>query len=342
MVKIQTLFRSQGAAGVAPPGGLEVASRQTAWWRQRSTWQMLAPAIVFAVLIIAFSIMSPVFLTLNNILNILQSSAVLLALALGTTAVMLTGSIDLSIGSVLSLSAYAGTLLATKHGNGWLLIIPVVGAGCGAISGFLVALGRLPSFLVTLGGYFAFDGVANYLAGGQPVTLMPSGVTTWFGGYIGRVPIITLWAVAVLIVVVLVYRYARAGRYAYAVGGNERTAWLAGLPVTRVKFYAFVVSGLLAGIGALLEVVRTQAATSEMGQPFLLLAIGAVVLGGTSLSGGTGGPANSVIGVLLIAILSNGMVLGNVNPYIQQVILGVVVVGAVAATIKRRQGETIK
>jgi ribose transport system permease protein len=307
-----------------------------------SRWQTLAPFVVLVALIVVFGVLQPIFLTVDNSRNILTSSSVLLVLALGTTAVMLTGSIDLSVGSTLTLSAYAAALLAQHHGTGMLLLAPLVGLACGVLNGVLVAYGRLPSFLVTLGGYFAYDGVASYISDGQPVGLPLGGISSYFGGVKGNVPIIFVWAVVVLIAIALVFRYTAFGRYLYAVGGNERTARLSGVRVERVKLYAFMLSGFLAGVAALLQVVRTQSASPSMGSAFLLLAIGSVVMGGTSLSGGSGGAANSIMGVLVIAILSNGMVLASVDPYIQNVVIGVVVVAAVAITMKRSRDDVIK
>ena len=299
----------------------------------RDRWNILAPFVVLVLLLIGFSIVSPLFFTPENLFNILRSSAVLMVVALGTTVVVLTGGIDLSVGSTLTLSAYVGAMLAntTQSGNA-LIVVPLIGLACGLLNGLLVSYARLPSFLVTLGGYFAYDGIAGYISNGQPITLRSGGIGDWFQGSPGGVPALSIWAIAVLVVVVLLFRYTRLGRYIFAVGGNERTAKLVGVPASRVKFLAFAISGLLAGFAALMQVVRTQSASAGMGSPFLLLAIGAVVMGGTALSGGIGGPLYSMLGVLVISILSNGMVLGNVNPYLQNVILGSVVVAAVAVT----------
>ena len=311
--------------------------------RARMNWYVAAPFVVLMLLIVGFSIGSPIFFTPDNLLNIMQSSAVLLVLALGTTVVMLTGSIDLSIGSVLTLSAYVAAIAAQSAGTtAAVLLAPLVGLVCGALNGALISYARLPSFLVTLGGYFAFDGLAGYLSDGQPLGLAYGGVAESFGGSVGGIPVISLWAIGLLVLVVIAARYTRFGRYIYAVGGNERTARLTGIPVRRIKLYVFLLSGVLAGAAALLQLVRTASASPGMGEPFLLLAIGAVVMGGTSLSGGSGGPVHSITGVLVIAILANGMVLANVNPYAQNVIIGVVVVAAVALTMKRTRDSVVK
>ena len=331
---------------VALPSGkiVDVAAQATRRLlrKQRS---VVAPVAVLVILLVTFSITSADFLTGNNMLNILSDSSVLLVLALASMTVILTGGIDLSIGSTLALSAFVGALLTRDTGTtSVLLMLPVVGLACGFVNGVVVAFGRLPSFLVTLGAYFVYDGVANYTASGQPVALpYPlTGAATWFTGDTGGFPHIFIWAFGALVAAFLVFRYTRIGRHIYALGSNEKTARMSGVMVERVKVSAFMISGLFAGVAGLLEVTRAQSASPEMGAPYLLPAIAAVVMGGTPLSGGIGGPLNCVVGVLVLAILGNGMVLAAVNPYIQVIIQGIVVVCAVAMTIDRQKTGVIK
>jgi ribose transport system permease protein len=306
-------------------------------------WNSLTPLLGLAVMIIIFSLISEEFLTWENMVNVLLDSSVLLVLALASTTVILMGSIDLSVGSTLALCAYVGAIMAQQSGsNAPLVLVPLVGLCCGLINGLLVALLRLPSFLVTLGSYFVYDGMADYFAGGQPVTIMNGGASNWFAGDIAGFPAVTIWAVLALVLAVLGFRYLRFGRYIYAIGGNEKTARLSGVPVKRVKIYAFAVAGILAGLAGLLEITKVQSASPEMGQMFLLPAIAAVVMGGTPLSGGVGSPLRSLLGVLVIAILTNGMILTAVNPYLQNVIEGAVVVAAVAMTMDRRKSAIVK
>jgi len=306
-------------------------------------WSILAPVLALVVMIIGFTIMSAQFLTVGNAKNIMLDSSVLLVLALASTTIILMGSIDLSIGSTLAFCAFVGALVSRDVTSNYpLLLLPVIGLACGLVNGLGVAFLRLPSFLMTLGTFFIYNGLANYFANGQPVLLAPGAPLNWFSGDLAGFPIIAIWALGVLLVVFLVMRYTRFGRYIFAIGGNEKTARLSGVSVQRVKVYAFSLAGALAGLAALLQLAKLQSASPDMGAPFMLPAIAAVVMGGTPLTGGVGGPIRSLLGVLVIAILANGMVLGAVNPHLQNVIQGLVVIAAVAVTMNRRRSEVVK
>ncbi|MDQ0381283.1 ABC transporter permease [Amycolatopsis thermophila] len=309
----------------------------------RRHWTSIAPVVALVALIVAFSLMDSRFFQYENALNILRQSSVLLVLAMASTVVIMMGSIDLSVGSMLSFTAFTGALMVQNTGTtSLLLLLPVIGMACGLLNGVLVAYGRLPSFLVTLGTMYAFDGLAKYIAGGRPVSLRPGGVGDLFNTTVGGFPVVVLWALLVLVVAVLAARYTRLGRYMYAMGGNEKAARLSGVPAARYKVYAFLIAGLLAGIAGLLQLARARSASPDMGEPFLLPAIAAVVMGGTPLSGGVGGPFRTVTGVLIIAILGNGMVIAAVDPFLQNVIQGLVVIAAVALTIDRRKMSLVK
>lgn len=310
--------------------------------RARPAWSSITPVIALVILVVVFSLADSRFFQFENALNILRQSAVLLVLAMASTIVIMMGSIDLSIGSVLSLTAFVGAILAQTAGTGILLLLPLLGAACGLLNGMLVAYGRLPSFLVTLGLMYAFDGLAKFISGGRPLSVRPDTIVTIFGGSIGGFPTVVLWALLALVAAVLLVRYTRFGRYMYALGGNEKAARLSGVPAARYKLLAFVVAGLFAGLAGLLQLARVRSASPDMGEPFLLPAIAAVVMGGTPLSGGIGGPARTVIGVLIIAILGNGMVIAAVDPFLQNVVQGLVVIGAVALTIDRRKLTLVK
>jgi len=309
-------------------------------WLQRTG----GPVIVLAVLIVTFTILSSSFLTADNAVNILRQSSVLMVLALAGTFVILMGSIDLSVGSTVTLAGCIGALLVRDSGEGWVLLVPIIGLLAGLVNGILFAYVGLPSFLVTLGTFFAFNGLALYLIDGTPVPVASDeGIGALFSGnVVGDIPAVAVWALAALLVCMFVAKYTRFGRFMYAIGGGEPVARLSGVPVRRYKLYAFVVAGLLASIGGIMLLFRVGAGTPDMGGPFLLPAIAAVVMGGTALTGGIGGPHRTFLGVLVLAILVNGMQVAEVHPFLQVVVQGVAVIVAVALTMDRTKLSLVK
>lgn len=302
----------------------------------------LAPYLALALLVIIFGMGSPVFLTTTNMFNIVSQSSVLLVLGLASTFIILMGSIDLSVGAVVTLSASLTAILARDSGDFAFFLAPLIGAVCGLINGVLVAYARLPSFLVTLGTSFTFVGIAKFSTDGRPVPVVMGEVANWFSGSLLGVPKVALWALVVLLVCALIASRTSFGRYIYAIGGAELTARLSGVPVDRVKVYAFVLAGSLSGAAGMLQLFRVRSSTPDLGEAFLLIAIAAVVMGGTPLSGGVGGPLRTVLGVLVITTLSNGMILMAVHPYLQVVVLGMVVVLGVAITLDRNKVSLVK
>lgn len=323
----------------------EETRRATKWVSPsaiRQSGSVLAPFLALALLAVVFGIMSPVFLTGPNFLNILSQSSVLLVLALASTFIILMGSIDLSVGAVVTLSASLTATLARDSGELAFLLAPIIGSACGLINGLLVAYGRLPSFLVTLGTSFTFVGVAKFITDGRPVPVVIGDLASWFTGSFLGLPKVALWALLLLVVSTLLASRTSFGRYLYAIGGAELTARLSGVPVDRVKVYAFVLTGALSGMAGMLQVFRVNSSTPDLGEAFLLLAIAAVVMGGTPLSGGVGGPLRTVLGVLVITTLSNGMVLTAVHPFLQIVVLGIAAIVAVAITLDRKKLSLVK
>jgi ribose transport system permease protein/putative xylitol transport system permease protein len=303
----------------------------------------LVPYIALVVLITYFTIKTGEFLTLSNILVMMQQASILMVIALGATLVVVAGSVDLSVGAVATLvGVFAAQLALDGHTTViWLLVF--VGAACGLINGVLVAYVRLPSFLVTLGTLFIFGGVAAKITGGYTVELKYAGLDESVNNTaLWGVPNGVLWAVvAIAVTTFLAYRTV-FGRRVYAIGGNEKVAQLAGQPVERTKVWMFMYSGLLAAFGGLMLTARGGGSSPQMGDSFLLTAIAAIVMGGTSLNGGTGGPARTVLGVATIAVLTNGLVLTGVDPYYQNIVLGSVIIGAVIVTINRSELAAVK
>jgi ribose transport system permease protein len=325
------------AASTKPAGGGSLANSLL---RSAPT---LGPVIALVVLIIIFSALNSHFFSLGNATNVLQQAAVLTVLALGETFVITMGSIDLSIGSTVSMVGMLAALLIRDYGQWTVLAAPLAGAAIGAINGWLAAYARLPSFLTTLGMLFAVNGMTLYLSQGTAISVQPDlQIQSVFNGLLFGLPTIALWALAAWAISVFAARRTRFGRYVYAIGGGEAVARLCGVPVARFKLYAFVVCGLLAGFASILLMLRVSGSDPTMGTPLLLPAIAAVVMGGTPLTGGVGGPHRTLLGVLVITILQNGMNLADVNPFLQDVVLGAGVIIAVAINMDRKGVMLVK
>ncbi|MCL4553748.1 MAG: ABC transporter permease [Actinobacteria bacterium] len=329
--------------GVFSGGRGAETSRVRSWFRANG--RNLLPFAVLLAEFIFFSVMKPQFLTEQNVYNIFRQSAVLLVVALGATFIILMGSIDLSVGSVVTLSGIVASLLIrdAHMGVGAVLAAVVVGLVAGLINGVIFAKGKVPSFLVTLGTLSLFDGLALLLIGGAPVMLSDRAFK-WLtsGTLVGSLPNIGLWAILIFAVVVYVATRTRFGRYIYAIGGGERVSRLSGVNVDRYKIYAYMVSGLCAGIAGALMASRIGAGTPRMGEGLLLDSIAAVTVGGTALTGGVGGPARTLAGALVIGILSTGLNVMSVDPFLQIMIKGAVVILAVLVTLDRSKIEIMK
>ncbi len=248
----------------------------------------LGPLVALVILIIVFSLLNGNFFSIRNATNVLQQAAVLTVLALGETFVITMGSIDLSIGSTVSMVGMLAALFIRDHGEWAVLAAPFAGAAIGAINGVLAAYARLPSFLITLGMLFAVNGMTLYLTqGAAAIGVEPDlQIQSVFNGFLFGAPTIAAWALAAWLLSVFAARRTRFGRYLYAIDGGETVAKLCGVPVARFKLYAFIVCGFLAGFAAILLMLRVSGSDPTMGTPLLLPAIAAVVMGGTPLTGG--------------------------------------------------------
>jgi len=299
-----------------------------------------APALVFlAVLVAAFSLSSDKFLSGTNFESIVISVAVLGIIALAVNQVVLCGEIDISTGSMMGLCAVAAGAVALSTGG---LILPLlaavaVGALCGAINGLLVTAGRIPSIIVTLGMLYALRGVILLVTGGTWITGVPNearvlGTGTVLGvGY----PVIILFAL--FLVMELVSRHSTWGRNVFAVGGNRRAARFAGLPIDRVRVLAFTLVGVFVGIASVIYMGRAGSVQTNTGTGLELQVVAAVVIGGTSISGGRGSSLAALTGAVLIGVILNGLVLLGVPGIWQQAVLGALILLAVATDVLRRR-----
>ncbi|WP_375257437.1 ABC transporter permease [Citreimonas sp.] len=297
---------------------------------------------VLVLLAVGFELMTGKFLSVNNISIVMQQASINIVLAAGMTFVILTGGIDLSVGSILAASAMAAVIGSLWPGAfGYLGILLGLGLGLafGLVNGALIAFLRLPPFIVTLGALTAVRGVARLL--GDDTTVFNSNLPFAFlgNGTVLGVPWLAIIAISVVLVSWFVLRATVLGTWIYAVGGNQEAARLTGIKVWVVLLFAYGVSGLLSGLGGVMSAARLYAANGlQLGQAYELDAIAAVILGGTSFVGGVGSIWGTLIGALIIAVLSNGLILTGVSDIWQFIIKGLVIIVAVALDRYRLQG----
>ena len=294
--------------------------------------------IAFAILLVVFSFASPWFLSIDNFLNIGRQTALVSIIAIGMTFVIIARQIDLSVGSALALSGMSAALVMSHISDSWILgAIAGIGTGAivGAINGFVTTRLSIPSFLVTLGSLSAARGLALMVTTTRPEIITNDSFIAIFGeGTIFGVPVPILWTLLAVIGGILLLHYSVFGRQIYAAGGNPTAALYSGINIRRVTTLAFVLTGALAGLAALVLSARSHAARPDVVQGMELDVIASVTLGGCSLFGGRGFILGTLLGSLIIGTLNNGLVLLGVSSSLQLVIKGVIIVAAVAFTRK--------
>lgn len=298
--------------------------------------------LLFVILLVGLglTLATDTFLSVANLTNVARQVSINGILAVGVTFVLLTAGVDLSLGSVVALSGVACATFA--HPGDHSVIVPIAvglltGLTCGLVNGVLVTRGGVAPFIVTLGMMTIARGLALIFSGGRPVANMSNELTALAGDVFG-VPFPVLCFAGVALVSWFFLRHFRLGRHIYAVGGNENAARAAGVPVERVKLFAYGLCGLLTGLAGVVLAARITTGQPNAGQAYELDAIAAVVIGGTSLAGGVGTITGTLLGVLLIGVINNGLDLMGVSSYYQAVIKGVIIVGAV--WLDRRQARS--
>ncbi len=303
------------------------------------------PVAVVVALILFFGIVSPPFFTLRNLTAISGQASTLLLACIGATFVILMGSIDLSVGAIVLLVGSVTVMLlnAFDLGVSAILVGILIGGMLGTLNGLVFAFGAIPSFVVTLGSLSIFTGLAWNLLEGRALRFDSIAFEDLaIGQAVPYLPNIALFALGAWALMVFVCFKTRFGRYMYVIGGGEAVARVSGIPVRRYKVYAFALSGALAGLAGALAVARLGAAGPTLGTDLLLNTLAAIVVGGTSLSGGVGGVQRTLIGVLIIALLDNGLNLMGINQYTQMVIKGLVVIAAVLVSQDRSKLSVMK
>jgi ribose transport system permease protein len=292
-------------------------------------------------LFIVLSFASPFFLTSRNLINILDQVTVLGILSVGATAVIITGGIDLSVGAILGLSTMVLGWLS--HQGGWpmwasMLAAIAVGALAGSLNGLGITYAKLPPFIATLAMLSIARGLANLITDGQQIVGYPE----WFFNlsserYLGFFSVTLLVVAALYLAAWAWLKYRASGRSIYAIGGGAEVARLAGIHVKKVTIWVYVFAGALAGLGGIALASRLDSSQPSAGVGYELDVIAAVVIGGASLNGGVGRIGGTIIGVLLIGVLRNGLNLLGVSPFIQQIVIGLVIAIAVMADVLRRK-----
>jgi ribose transport system permease protein len=302
----------------------------------------LGPLLILVILVAVLSALSSVFATTENLGNVLSQTAVIAVLAIGQLFVILTRGIDLSVGSTLAMSSVVGAMVFGSTGGGALTVLAMLGAGVavGLVNGLVFVFGRLPHpFIITLATLSIARGIALGLSGGQPLSGMPDIVQTLGGGSVGWLPYSAFLVAFVAVVATLLLGRVVWGRWIYSVGGNPEGARRLGIPRSWVLVSVYVVSGLLAGVAAIITSGRLNAGSPTFGDLAELDSIAAVVIGGASFLGGRGHVGHALVGALMIGVIRNGMNLLNIEAYIQLIVIGLVIVVAVESDVVRAKLE---
>jgi len=295
--------------------------------------------IGLVILCIVITVINPRFLTVNNLRNVLTQVSVNATIAIGMTFVILTGGIDLSVGSILAISGAVAAFLMKSTGNVFISILAalILGACIGAINGIIISRGKLQAFIATLATMTIFRGVTYVFTNGIPISglgksFMVIGNKRFFG-----IPLPIIITLIAFLGAWYLLTQTKYGRYVYALGGNEDSARLSGINTNKIKSIVYVISGMMAALSGIIVTSRIGSAGPTAGSGYELDAIAAVVIGGTSLSGGEGSITGTIIGALVIGVLNNGLNLMNVNPFYQSIVKGAVILIAVLIDKKNKK-----
>ena len=309
--------------------------------RLRTMMSVVGMLPVLILLAVIFEVMSGRFMSVNNLSNVMQQASINIVLASGMTFVILTGGIDLSVGSILATSAMVAVIVSLIPEVGWLGVPAAMGVGlaCGLANGILISALKLPPFIVTLGSLTAVRGIARLLGNDTTVFNPDLPFDVIGNGSLFGIPWLAIIAFVVVLASWFVLKRTVLGTWIYATGGNPEAARLTGIKVPLVLLFVYGISGLFAGLGGAMAAARLDAANGlQLGQAYELDAIAAVILGGTSFVGGIGSIWGTLVGALIIAVLSNGLILIGVSDIWQYIVKGLVIIAAVALDRYRQKG----
>ena len=307
-----------------------------------SLWQRLLPFLTLIALFVGLIIATPNFFTQTNLSSVVRQTAVINIMALGMTMVIITGGIDLSVGSILALAGCLGTMTMTSGWPVWAGIAVGILVGClaGLLNGALTTRLRINPFIVTLGTLLIIRGVALILTNGMPVQNVPKAFSFLGEGSIGPVPFVLVILLVIAVIVHIILERTKLGRYAFAIGSNPDAAFYAGIPVKFHTTVIYGICGMLTGLAGMIESSRLMTGQPTAGQGYELPAIAAVVIGGGSLRGGEGSVVGTLIGAFIMGLLSNGCDLLGIQPFVQQATIGAVIILAVSVDELRQRTMT--
>ena len=316
--------------------------------REKRIPGFIGPLGVLIVLLIVLYIINPLFLSPINLANLARQTSILLILAIGQMYIIMMGSIDLSVEGNMALTSVLIGLLAKNIFNsndyGLLAVLAAVAAGTlmGFVNGFLHTKLRIPGFMATLGMSYVGIGLGTWISRGMNLPIQDKMILSWARGNIAGIPYLAFFGIIMLGLGIFLERYTRFGRYVFAIGGAEDRAKLVGIPIDRYKIIAFTIAGFFFSIAGILNSARIGAGASNSGVGQMFAAITAVAVGGTALSGGTGGVFQTLIGAVIVIVINNGMVLAGVHNFAQMAVQGVIITIAVILTLDRSKMPFVK
>jgi ribose transport system permease protein len=307
--------------------------------RERIALQRLLPFLSLIILFIALTIASPNFFTSTNLSSVVRQTAVINIMALGMTMIMINGGIDLSVGAILAMGGLLGTMAMEKGLSipAGVLVGILTGLGCGLANGLMITRFRVQPFIVTLGTLGIFRGMTLMISNGLPVHRIPEQFSYLGEGNLLGVPFVLWILVGCAVVTHVILEHTRLGRYTFAIGSNREAAVYAGIPVSFHTTAVYAIGGMLTGLAGMIEASRLMTGQPTAGQGYELQAIAAVVIGGGSLQGGEGSVMGTLVGAFVMGLLSNGSDLLGVSPYLQQAIIGAVIILAVTLDEVRKR-----
>jgi inositol transport system permease protein len=298
--------------------------------------------VAFVLIFIVLAIANPNFISKMNLINILKQGSITAVVATGATFVLILGGLDLSIGSVVAFAGVCSAFFGMP--DEYPLIVPILvsisaGAACGLLNGIIIAKGKVPAFIATLGTMTALRGMALMVTDAKPIFGLSKGYIFLGSGKVFGIPMLIIAMLVVMVIAYIILDKTRFGRRIYAIGGNETAAYVSGVNVVKIKVFVYILAGALSGFTGMLFAGRIQSGTPVMAQGLELDAIAAAVIGGVSTTGGIGRAYGAVVGALLLTMVNNGLDLLGVSTYLQQVVMGTIIILSVYFDVRGKKGK---